>query len=109
MKSVTTGILLLILLMVLPAFAVDKPVIRFGVIPRDNPLVIYKRHQPIMDYLTAETPCRFELKISRDYSEAVRFLREGITPISSLGDITFTEASTRRGTTSKKADRKGRS
>jgi phosphonate transport system substrate-binding protein len=47
-----------------------------------------------MDYLTAETPYRFELKISRDYPEAVRFLREGITPISSLGDVTFTEAST---------------
>lgn len=87
-------IILLCLSIVLPAFTADKPIIRFGVIPRYNPLVMYKRYQPIMDYLTAETPYRFELKISRDYSEAVRFLREGITPISSLGDVTFTEAST---------------
>lgn len=84
----------LLLVMQLPASAADKQVIRFGVIPRYNPLVMYKRYQPIMDYLTAETPYRFELKISRDYPEAVRFLREGITQVSSLGDVTFAEAST---------------
>lgn len=71
----------------------DKPLIRFGVIPRYNPLVMYKRYQPIMDYLTAQTPYRFELKISKDYPEAVRFLQQGVTQISSLGDVTFAEAS----------------
>lgn len=70
----------------------EKPVIRFGVIPRYNPVVMYKRYQPIMDYLTANTPYRFELKISRDYPEAVRFLRDGVTQVSSLGDVTFAEA-----------------
>lgn len=69
--------------------------IRFGVIPRYNPLVMYKRYQPIMDYLTAETPYRFELKISKDYPEAVRFLQQGVTQISSLGDVTFAEANLR--------------
>lgn len=77
-----------------PAVAADKPLVRFGVIPRYNPVVMYKRYQPIMDYLTAATPYRFELKISRDYPEAVRFLRDGVTQISSLGDVTFSEAST---------------
>jgi phosphonate transport system substrate-binding protein len=72
--------------------APDKPLIHFGVIPRYNPLVMYKRYQPIMDYLTAETPYRFELKISKDYNEALRFLRDGVTQISSLGDVTFAEA-----------------
>ena len=75
-----------------PVAAADKPVIRFGVIPRYNPLVMYKRYQPIMDYLSAETPYRFELKISRDYPEAVRFLQQGVTQVSSLGDVTFAEA-----------------
>ena len=75
--------------------AADKPVIRFGVIPRYNPLVMYKRYQPIMDYLSAETPYRFELKISKDYSEAVRFLQQGVTQVSSLGDVTFAEANLR--------------
>lgn len=77
------------------AEAAEKPLIGFGVIPRYNPLVMYKRYQPIMDYLTAETPYRFELKISKDYPEAVRFLQQGVTQISSLGDVTFAEANLR--------------
>jgi phosphonate transport system substrate-binding protein len=88
-------IILLLVIMLLPATAADKQIIRFGVIPRYNPLVMYKRYQPIMDYLTAETPYRFELKISRDYPEAVRFLQQGVTQISSLGDVTFAEANLR--------------
>ncbi len=73
-------------------YSMDKPLVRFGVIPRYNPVVMYKRYQPIMDYLTQNTPYRFELKISRDYPEAVRFLKDGVTRISSLGDVTFSEA-----------------
>jgi len=95
MRCMALIVSILLLVMQLPAKAADKPVIRFGVIPRYNPLVMYKRYQPIMDYLTAETPYRFELKISRDYPEAVRFLQEGTTQVSSLGDVTFAEASTR--------------
>ena len=94
MKSLTIATCLLLLLLVLPTFAADKQLIRFGVIPRYNPVVMYKRYQPIMDYLTQNTPYRFELKISRDYPEAVRYLRDGVTQISSLGDVTFIEAST---------------
>lgn len=94
MKRISFLACLILLFMQMSAAAADKPLIRFGVIPRYNPLVMYKRYQPIMDYLTAETPYRFELKISRDYPEAVRFLREGTTQVSSLGDVTFAEAST---------------
>lgn len=73
-------------------YPVEKPVVHFGVIPRYNPLIMYKRYQPIMDYLTQNTPYTFELKISRDYPEAVRFLKDGVTQVSSLGDVTFAEA-----------------
>ncbi|HBA89551.1 MAG TPA: phosphonate ABC transporter substrate-binding protein [Geobacter sp.] len=97
MNKKVTFSLLLALALAVPLFpgralTADKPVVRFGVIPRYNPLVMYKRYQPIMDYLTAETPYRFELKISKDYPEAVRFLQQGVTQISSLGDVTFAEA-----------------
>lgn len=98
LKIIIPGFLTLIFSFAPPltdfALSAEKPLVRFGVIPRYNPLVMYKRYQPIMDYLTAETPYRFELKISRDYPEAVRFLREGVTQVSSLGDVTFAEAST---------------
>lgn len=69
-----------------------KPIIYFGIIPRYNPMIMYRNYQPIMDYLTEHTSYHFELKLARDYTEAVALLREGITPIASLGDVTFTEA-----------------
>jgi len=69
-----------------------KPIVYFGVIPRYNPMVMYRNYQPIMDYLSENTSYRFELKLSRDYSEAVRFLRDGVTQVASLGDVTFIEA-----------------
>lgn len=70
----------------------SKPVVYFGVIPRYNPMVMYRNYQPIMDYLTANTSYHFELKLSRDYTEAVKLMRTGVTPIASLGDVTFVEA-----------------
>ncbi|OGU08012.1 MAG: phosphonate ABC transporter substrate-binding protein [Geobacteraceae bacterium GWC2_58_44] len=95
-RRLTVASLAVLLLVVSPlpdsGSAAEKPVIRFGVIPRYNPLVMYKRYQPIMDYLSAETPYTFELKISKDYPEAVRFLQQGVTQVSSLGDVTFAEA-----------------
>ena len=69
-----------------------KPVVYFGVIPRYNPMVMYRNYQPIMDYLTEHTSYHFELKLSRNYTEAVDFLRTGVTQIASLGDVTFVEA-----------------
>lgn len=75
----------------------DKPVIRFGVNLQYNPISMYKRYQPLMDYLTHNTPYRFELKISRDYLECLRYLKYNTTQISFLGDIAFVEARLRFG------------
>jgi len=90
--------IILVSLLVSPVFAQsplatkEKPVIHFGVIPRYNPTIMYRSYQPMMDYLTANTPYRFELKLSRNYHEAVEFLQNGTTPVASLGDVTFEEA-----------------
>ncbi len=88
--------LTLMTLLLIPQFqqvhADTKPVIYFGVIPRYNPIIMYRSYQPMMDYLTDNTPYRFELKLSRNYHEAVEFLRNGTTPVASLGDVTFAEA-----------------
>ncbi|WP_243374064.1 phosphate/phosphite/phosphonate ABC transporter substrate-binding protein [Geotalea sp. SG265] len=75
----------------------EKPVIRFGVNLQYNPISMYKRYQPLMDYLTQNTPYRFELKISRDYLECLRYLKYNTTQISFLGDIAFVEARLRFG------------
>jgi len=69
-----------------------KPVVYFGVIPRYNPMVMYRNYQPIMDYLTEKTSYHFELKLARSYTETVKALRTGVTQIASLGAVTFIEA-----------------
>jgi phosphonate transport system substrate-binding protein len=79
------------------ATKIEKPVIRFGIIPRYNPMIMYYSYQPMMDYLTANTPYRFELKLSRDYTETVEFLQSGETPVASLGGVTCIEAQVRFG------------
>lgn len=87
--------LLLVLLLLLTSDAVSgekDPVIYFGVIPRYNPMVMYRNYQPIMDYLTEKTPYRFELKLPRSYNDAVTLLKSGQVQIESLGDVTFFEA-----------------
>ena len=74
------------------AFSAGKPVVHFGIGMRYHPIVVYERFQPMMDYLTQNTPYKFELKISRDYDEAIKFLVEGATDIAATGDGGLMEA-----------------
>ena len=69
-----------------------KPVIRFGVISRYHPVVMYEEYQPMMQYLTSETPYRFELKLGKTYEDAVNYLGQGDVQIASLGAVTYIEA-----------------
>jgi len=89
---VFTTLLLLLHFSAAPALAAVKPVVFFGINLRYSPRTMYARYQPLMDYLTQNTPYRFELRISRDYGEALDDLKEGRTLISSLGDGAFVEA-----------------
>ena len=75
-----------------PCLSAQKPVVYFGINLRYSPRTMYRHYQPLMDYLTQNTPYRFELKISRDYREALQDLKEGRTLISSLGDGAFVDA-----------------
>ncbi len=85
-------VFILLLCQVSPVWAVEKPVIYFGVIPRYNPMIMYQNYQPIMDYLTEKASYHFELKLTRDYTEAVELLKTGAVQLASLGDVTFFEA-----------------
>ncbi|MDF1551458.1 MAG: phosphate/phosphite/phosphonate ABC transporter substrate-binding protein [Deferrisomatales bacterium] len=76
-----------------PAYAAEPaPTVRFTVIPRYNPLLMVQSYQPIMDYLSARTPYHFELKLARDYAEAVRLLADREVDLASLGGVTFIKA-----------------
>lgn len=72
------------------ASAVDeRPVIRFGVVSRYNPILMYRTYQPIMDYLSAHTPYRFELKPGKTYRDAVELLEKGETDVAYLDGVTY--------------------
>ncbi|OGU05939.1 MAG: phosphonate ABC transporter substrate-binding protein [Geobacteraceae bacterium GWC2_58_44] len=89
----TLGVVLALLLVRgEPCFSAEKPLVFFGINLRYSPRAMYSRYQPLMDYLTQNTPYRFELKVSRDYREALKDLKDGRTLISSLGDGAFVEA-----------------
>jgi len=85
--SILAGLLLINpVLLGANAFSAEKPLIRFGVSLRFHPITMYERYQPMMDYLTRNTPYKFELKISRDYKETIQFLNQGKTDVASIGD-----------------------
>lgn len=69
-----------------------KQVVKFGVVARYSPRLIYQEYQQIMDYLTRETDYRFELKLCKTYSETLNFLKSDSVQIASLGTCSYIEA-----------------
>jgi phosphonate transport system substrate-binding protein len=69
-----------------------KKVIYFSAITLYHPIVMYQRYQPLMNYLTEHTPYRFELKLSQDYRDIVKFLRQNKVQVALLGGVTYIEA-----------------
>ena len=84
--GITAITAVMVALVAATAFGASKPVVNFGVSLRFHPITMYERYQPMMDYLTENTPYRFVLKISRDYKETLQFLKEGKTEVASIGD-----------------------
>jgi phosphonate transport system substrate-binding protein len=71
--------------------------VHFGVIPRDNPRILYEKYQPLLDYLSSETPYTYELVLKKNYEEAVEALVAGETDVALLGPLTYLEARARCG------------
>lgn len=69
-----------------------KPVVYVGVISRYPPNIIYHGYQPVLDYLTSQTPYRFELKLSDDYNHAVQMLVRKEVAAAFLGSYVYVGA-----------------
>jgi phosphonate transport system substrate-binding protein len=74
----------------------DKTVY-FGVIPRDNPRIIYEKYQPLLDYLAEKTPYAYELVLKKNYEETVKALGNGEIDVALLGPLTYLEAHSKYG------------
>lgn len=66
--------------------------IHLGIITLYHPLVMYRNYQPFADYLSANTPYYFSLKISESYSQIIDYLSKGTVQVAILGGLTYLEA-----------------
>lgn len=67
----------------------NKPVRYFGVVSRYIPREIFLGYQPIMDFLTENTPYQFELKLNTSYEGTAQQLANGEISIASLGSLVY--------------------
>ena len=72
--------------------ASTKEVVYFSAITLYHPIMMYQRYQPLMDYLTKNTPYKFELKLSQDYRDIINFLKTNKVQVALLGGVTYLEA-----------------
>lgn len=74
-----------------------KQTVYFGVIPRDNPRILYEKYQPLLDYLAARTPYTYELVLSKNYEDTVNALGNGEIDVALLGPLAYLEARAKYG------------
>jgi phosphonate transport system substrate-binding protein len=74
-----------------------KNTVYFGIVPRDNPRIMYEKYQPLLDYLSTKTPYAFELVLKKSYEETIDALGNGETDIALLGPLTYLEAHAKYG------------
>ena len=70
----------------------ERDTVYFGVVPRDNPRIAYEKYQPLIDYLSENTPYTFELVLKKSYEETVTALGRGDMDIALLGPLTYLHA-----------------
>jgi len=70
----------------------SKKVVYFSAITLYHPIVMYQKYQPLMNYLTENTPYKFELKLSQDYRDIINFLKNNTVQVALLGGVTYLEA-----------------
>jgi phosphonate transport system substrate-binding protein len=77
--------------------AKGKQTVYFGVIPRDNPRILYEKYQPLLDYLAGQTPYTYELILKKNYEDTVNALGNGDVDVALLGPLTYLEARAKYG------------
>jgi phosphonate transport system substrate-binding protein len=78
----------------------EKQTVYFGVIPRDNPRILYEKYQPLLDYLAEQTPYAYELVLKKNYEDTVNALGNGDMDVALLGPLTYLEAHAKYGAVS---------
>jgi len=66
-----------------------RKTVYFSAISLYHPIVMYQKYQPLMDYLSKNTPYNFELKLNRDYRNIIGYLRRKEVQLALLGGSTY--------------------
>ncbi len=74
-----------------------KKTVYIGVVPRDNPRIMYEKYQPLLDYLSEKTEYSYELVIKKNYQETVDAIGNGEVDLAFLGPITYLDARAKYG------------
>ncbi len=72
----------------------EKHTIYFGILPEDNPRILYEKYNPLLDYLSEKTGYHFKLVLKRRYEDTVKGFRNGTIDMALLGPLTYLEAHT---------------
>lgn len=87
---------LIVLVVFLPFLSIDiaepAETVYFSAITLYHPIVMYQKYQPLMDYLSQNTPYKFELKLSQNYRDIINFLKTRKVQVALLGGVTYLEA-----------------
>lgn len=73
----------------------DSKTVAFGVIPRDNPRIMYEKFQPLLDYLSEHTAYTYDLVLKKSYDETIDALGSGEMDVALLGPLAYLEARSR--------------
>ena len=79
-------------LSLLSSAAYSEQLIPFGLCPKYNPRIMYRLYQPFIDYLSENTPYRFEIKLSRVYQDTIERLGRKEINIASCGPVSYIRA-----------------
>lgn len=86
---ITAAVLMLSVPFPLVSEAKEKKVVYFSAITLYHPIVMYQKYQPLMNYLTNNTPYAFELKLNKDYRKVVELLDRKEAQLALLGGATY--------------------
>jgi phosphonate transport system substrate-binding protein len=75
----------------------DTKTINVGVIPLENPRIMYEHYQPLLDYLAVQTPYTYELLLKKTNEDTVNALGSGEMDVALLGPMTYLEARAKYG------------
>ena len=67
-------------------------IVRFGVVPYENPSDLFRKFSPLITYLSEKTGRRFELRVANDFDTAIKEIKEGETQICFMTTGSYIEA-----------------